>query len=70
VFDDAFRRATLIPEMESRAAVLLTAEQLLLERAPITPLYFNTKIWLMSRRVRGWEEDGLWTRTYQHIRVE
>ncbi len=70
VFDDTFRRATLIADPAERATGLLAAEQLLLERAPLTPLYFNTKIWLMSPRVRGWAEDGLWTRTYQNIRFE
>jgi oligopeptide transport system substrate-binding protein len=43
------------------------AESRLLEAAPLTPLYFNTKIWLMSPRVRGWQEDGLWSRCYQGI---
>lgn len=69
-FDDAFRRATLLPSPDARAAALLAAEQLLLEHAPVTPLYFNTKIWLMSPRVRGWEEDGLWTRTYHSIHLQ
>lgn len=43
------------------------AERRLLEAAPLTPLYFNTKIWLMSPRVRGWQEDGLWSRCYQQL---
>lgn len=43
------------------------AEARLLEAAVVAPLYFNTKIWLMSPRVRGWTEDGLWSRTYHGI---
>jgi len=43
------------------------AEARLLDAAPIAPLYFNTKIWLMSPRVRHWYEDGLWSRVYQGI---
>jgi oligopeptide transport system substrate-binding protein len=43
------------------------AERRLLEAAPLTPLYFNTKIWLMSPRIRGWQEDGLWSRCYQQV---
>ena len=46
------------------------AELRLLEAAPLSPLYFNTKIWLMSPRVRGWQEDGLWSRCYQGISLE
>ena len=43
------------------------AERRLLEDVPLTPVYFNTKIWLMSPRVQGWQEDGLWSRCYQQI---
>lgn len=43
------------------------AERRLLDAAPLTPLYFNPKIWLMSPRVHGWQEDGLWSRCYQQI---
>ena len=39
----------------------ITAESLLLESAPLTPVYFNSKIFLMSPRVHGWHEDGLWS---------
>ena len=42
----------------------------ILAEAPLTPLYFNTKIWLMSPRVRGWQEDGLWSRTYHQVSLE
>ncbi|MDO8538945.1 MAG: peptide ABC transporter substrate-binding protein [Opitutaceae bacterium] len=70
VFDDTYRRAALLADAGERATVLVDAEQQLLQRAPVTPLYFNTKIWLMSPRVRGWEEDGLWTRTYQTLHLE
>jgi hypothetical protein len=39
----------------------VAAESLLLEAAPLTPLYFNSKIFLVSPRVHGWREDGLWS---------
>lgn len=50
-----------------RAGDTTAAEIRLLEAAPLAPLYFNTKVWLMSPRVRGWQEDGLWTRCYQQV---
>ena len=50
-----------------RRGDLAAAESRLLEAAPLAPLYFNTKVWLMSPRVRGWQEDGLWTRCYQQV---
>jgi hypothetical protein len=30
-------------------------------------VYFNTRNWLMSPRVRGWQDDPLWTRLYNEI---
>jgi len=39
---------------------LLTAENQLLQAAAVTPLYFNIKTFLLSPRVKGWREDGLW----------
>jgi oligopeptide transport system substrate-binding protein len=66
-FDQAFRRAGTLAEVTARATALLEAERQLLESAPVAPVYFNTKIWLMSPRVRGWQEDGLWSRCYQDI---
>jgi oligopeptide transport system substrate-binding protein len=70
VFDDTMAAARTLGDPARRAAALLAAEQRLLERAPITPLYFNTKIWLMSPRVRGWQEDGLWARSYQNVYLD
>ena len=43
------------------------AEAALKAGAPVAPLYYNTKVWLMSPRVRGWSEDGLWARIYRGV---
>lgn len=69
-FDTAYGRALTIADSASRAAAFLGAEQHLLELAPVAPVYFNTKIWLMSPRVRGWQEDGLWTRCYHDVYLD
>lgn len=69
-YDEAFARAVALSEPAARSAAFATAEQRLLDAAALTPLYFNTKIWLMSPRVHGWQEDGLWTRCYQQIHVD
>ncbi len=52
------------------AAELARAESLLLTAAPVAPLYFNARNWLMSPRVHGWHEDALWTRSYRKISVD
>jgi oligopeptide transport system substrate-binding protein len=52
------------------AGRLAEAESRLLEALPVIPLYFNTKNFLLRPTVRGWQEDALWTRFYDHVSVE
>jgi oligopeptide transport system substrate-binding protein len=68
-FDTAFARALTIADPVARTAALRAAEDLLLSESPVAPIYFNTKIWLMSPRVRGWQEDGLWSRCYDQMHL-
>lgn len=72
--DAAFDRQLAIALGEAnetvREAAITTAETRLLQAAPVAPLYFNAKVWLMSPRVHGWQEDGLWSRTYHQIYLE
>jgi oligopeptide transport system substrate-binding protein len=46
------------------AVALRGAESLLLTEAPLAPVYFNSKVWVMRTYVHGWREDALWTRYY------
>lgn len=57
--------ATAVPS--ERARLQAEASAHLTQAAPVAPLYYNTKIWLMSPRLRGWQEDGLWSRMYQGV---
>lgn len=66
-FDASIAEARRLADPVARAAALQEVEGRLLAAVPLTPLYFNSKIWLMSPRIRGWQEDGLWSRTYQGI---
>lgn len=66
-FDALLEQARTQPDATARSTALAAAEARLVEAAAVAPLYFNTKIWLMSPRVRGWQEDGLWTRRYEEI---
>jgi hypothetical protein len=43
------------------------AVALLLEAAPVAPLYFNTKNWLKSPRVQGWREDRCCSRDHTGV---
>ncbi len=69
-FDQELAAARGIADGGRRARLLRGAEDRLLAAAPITPLYFNTKIWLMSPEVRGWQEDGLWSRSFHTIYLD
>ncbi len=69
-FDTALTQAAPLSDPAARTAALRLAENRLLDQVPLTPLYFNTKIWLMSPRVLGWQEDGLWSRCYQQVFLE
>jgi len=69
-FDTALARARPLPVATDRTAALIEVEARLLQAAPLTPLYFNPKIWLMSPRVHGWQEDGLWARTYPQMHLD
>lgn len=68
-FDTALAQAATLAEPAARAAALRDAEDRLLAATPLAPVYFNAKIWLLSPRVRGWEEDGLWGRCYDRMQV-
>ncbi len=69
-FDSELARARPIAVPAARAAALATAEARILTAAALTPLYFNPKIWLMSPRVRGWQEDRLWSRCYHTVYLD
>jgi len=66
-FDQGMLAARAISAAKPRAAALADLEDGLLAAAPVTPIYHNPKIWLMSPRVRGWQEDGLWSRCYHTV---
>lgn len=48
---------------------IVDAESLILKDAPITPIYFNVQNWLKAPRVRSWQQDALWARRYNEVRV-
>lgn len=69
-FDVGLARARATAQPKERGELLRALEAHLLAAAPLTPIYFNPKIWLMSPRVRGWQEDGLWSRCYQTVYLD
>jgi oligopeptide transport system substrate-binding protein len=68
-YDRILATAASGAKLGQRQADLDTAESVLLEAAPVAPIYFNTRNSLVSPRVRGWHEDPLWTRYYDNVSV-
>lgn len=68
-FERLLREAAEHSHATQREAALLEAERLLLESAAVVPVYFNAQNWLMSPRVRGWQQDALWGRRYDELRL-
>lgn len=53
-----------------RYALLQQAEALLIEEAPVAPIFFGTRTYLIRPEVKGWVPALLGTRRYQTIRLE
>ena len=53
-YDALSNRANTIADPAARATVLAQAEALVLDAAPIIPLYFNTHVYLLHPAVQGW----------------
>jgi oligopeptide transport system substrate-binding protein len=68
-YDALYVAATERPDTASQAKAFAALESELLQAAPVAPLYFNSRNWLMSPRVRGWREDALWTRFYRGVHL-
>jgi oligopeptide transport system substrate-binding protein len=66
-FDALVDAAARTADPAARLALQQQAEALLLADLPVVPLYFNTQNYLLSPRVKGWRQDGLWNRFYLDV---
>jgi len=66
-YDSLIARAGSESDADGRGDHLLAAENRVMNAAPISPLYYNVKNWLMRPEVRGWQENPLWTRDYTRL---
>lgn len=69
-YDAALAEAARTLEPAARAARLRQAETLLLEAAPIAPLYFNTHVYLLQRAVGAWTPNLLDQVDYARVTLE
>jgi oligopeptide transport system substrate-binding protein len=54
-YDALSNRANTLADPAARATVLAEAEALVLDSAPIIPLYHNTHVYFLSPSVKGWQ---------------
>ena len=64
IYDGLILEASAAGDPADSRRLLRRAESRLLAEAPLAPVYFNSKNWVMGTYVHGWREDALWTRNY------
>ncbi len=69
-YDAAIREAGLTLDAAQRNTIYRRAETLLLEHAPIIPLYYNVHAFLIQPSVRGWNPTLLDHHPYKHVWLE
>lgn len=69
-YDALSDRANTIADPAARAAVLAEAEALVLEAAPIIPIYFNTHVYLLHPAVKGWQPTPMDHSDYRYVWLE
>jgi len=69
-YERLIAEASRTPDPARRFEFFQQAEALLLEEAPIAPVYFDTYAYLIHPAVKGWVPAPLVTRRYQYVWLE
>ncbi len=69
-YDALLTRANTLADPAARAATHAQAESLLLDAAPIIPLYYNTHVYLLSPSVKGWQPTPMDHTDYRYVSLE
>lgn len=69
-YDALLYQAARTPDTAARHALLRQAETILLEEAPIIPVYHYTTVRLVHPAVRGWHDTLLDRHPYKHVWLE
>lgn len=69
-YDRLITAASETADQGARFAAFQQAERLLLEEAPIIPIYFYTHCFLLRPSVKGWYPTILDHHPYKHVRLE
>lgn len=69
-YDALVARAAATPDPAARQEIFRQAEALLLEQAPVAPVFFGTRAYLIHAAVRGWEPSLLGLHQYKKIHLQ
>ena len=69
-YDRLIAEAARTLDPERRFEFFQQAEALLLEEAPLAPLYFDTRAYLIHPAVKGWVPAPLFVRRYHYVWLE
>ncbi|MBI3886775.1 MAG: peptide ABC transporter substrate-binding protein [Opitutae bacterium] len=69
-YDALLDRANATVDTSARAALLQQAEALMLDHAPIAPLYFNPHVYLIQPSVKNWHPNPMDHADYRYVRLE
>lgn len=69
-YDALMNRAAATIDPAARAALLQQAEALMLDAAPIAPIYFNPHVYLKQPSVKNWRPSPMDHIDYRHVSLE
>lgn len=69
-YDALMNRAAATVDVAARAELLRQAELLMLEAAPVAPIYFNTHVYLKSPSLKNWHPSPMDHIDYRHVSLE
>ena len=69
-FDELLKESETMVDQHERYAVLQQAEKILLDEAPIVPIYYYTQIRLISPSVKGWDTNILDQHTFKYVYLD
>lgn len=69
-YDALIAKAEATVDTDARYAVFQEAEKLLLEEAPILPIYYYMSTYLLDKRVKGWYPNLLDHHPYKYVYFE
>ncbi len=69
-YDESIAAAAVAIEKEDRFRYFQRNEQILIEEAPVMPIYTYTRVYLIRPSVKGWDENILDQHPYKYVYLE